>query len=494
MTIGMISLLTTIILGVFIPRIVISTYGSEANGLIASVTQVISYLSLLEAGVGAASLQALFQPLGSNNKARVNEILSATSVYYKKTGLYYFLGVILISIIYPLAVQSEFSRITISSVILLSGIGGAVNYYFQGKYRILLAAEGKNYIEASVVAVSTLLNSVLRIILMLNDCNLVLVQAVFFAFTIIQIIVYQIYMRRNYKWLDVKAAPDFQAISQKNSVLVHQFSYLIFANTDIILLTLFTNLKVVSVYAMYSLIFNMVGNLTFIFRDSFKFALGQKYSNDYVKFLKMFNLFESCYISIVFSSILLTLLLILPFMELYTSGISDVNYIDPLLPLLFASVKLLFNSRQSSDVLIDIVGHFQKTQTRSILETAINFVCSVILVVPLGVYGVLLGTVIALSYRFIDLTWYTNRKVLDRSPWMTYKKWLIQFVLLILVYLTFKSFQLPVDSFIDFIMAAVMLSIVIIPLFLAVGLWLGKQDLDMLRDLLQRQKRKGEAL
>ena len=42
----------TIILGVVIPRLVLVNLGSENNGLLSSITQVLGYASLLEAGVG----------------------------------------------------------------------------------------------------------------------------------------------------------------------------------------------------------------------------------------------------------------------------------------------------------------------------------------------------------------------------------------------------------------------------------------------------------
>lgn len=62
-------------------------YGSEANGLVASITQIIAYLSLLEAGVGAASIQALYRPIGQNDRSKINDILAATSIYYKNRAL-----------------------------------------------------------------------------------------------------------------------------------------------------------------------------------------------------------------------------------------------------------------------------------------------------------------------------------------------------------------------------------------------------------------------
>lgn len=43
---GLVSQATIILLGIFIPRLFLVNYGSETNGLVASITQVISYLTL----------------------------------------------------------------------------------------------------------------------------------------------------------------------------------------------------------------------------------------------------------------------------------------------------------------------------------------------------------------------------------------------------------------------------------------------------------------
>lgn len=59
----------TIVLGVVIPRLVLVNLGSENNGLLSSITQVLGYASLLEAGVGLASLQALYKPVAEHDES-----------------------------------------------------------------------------------------------------------------------------------------------------------------------------------------------------------------------------------------------------------------------------------------------------------------------------------------------------------------------------------------------------------------------------------------
>ena len=65
---GFISQFIAIVISIILPRMFIMTYGSEMNGLLSSVAQVLTYLSVLEAGVGAATIQALYRPI--TNKIR----------------------------------------------------------------------------------------------------------------------------------------------------------------------------------------------------------------------------------------------------------------------------------------------------------------------------------------------------------------------------------------------------------------------------------------
>ena len=61
---GFSSEILAILLGIVVPKLTLTSYGSEINGLLSSVTQIYSYITLLEAGIGTATLQALYKTLG----------------------------------------------------------------------------------------------------------------------------------------------------------------------------------------------------------------------------------------------------------------------------------------------------------------------------------------------------------------------------------------------------------------------------------------------
>lgn len=81
--------------GFILPKIVIQKYGSNVNGLISSITQFLSYISLLESGVGPVVKSILYKPLSNHNKSEIEDILYSTEVFFKRIA-YIFLVYILI--------------------------------------------------------------------------------------------------------------------------------------------------------------------------------------------------------------------------------------------------------------------------------------------------------------------------------------------------------------------------------------------------------------
>ena len=118
---GILAQSITIILGIIIPRLVLVNLGSEANGLLNSVSSVLAYMSLLEAGVGTATLQALYKPVSEKKYRDINRIMAATDRFYRRTGVAYLLLVVVIAGIYALKVSSDIPTYSIFIVVFLTG-------------------------------------------------------------------------------------------------------------------------------------------------------------------------------------------------------------------------------------------------------------------------------------------------------------------------------------------------------------------------------------
>lgn len=457
-----------IALGLIIPRLYLVTYGSEVNGLLNSIGQVFSYLALLEAGVGTATLTSLYKPVAQNDKNSISSIMSATHIFYKRTGIIYFIAVLLLSVGYPLIVKSDLPMWEIVLIIQLNGLPNVISFFYQGKYNILMQSEGKNYILTNLSTIITFLTNISKVVLMLIGLDVISIQIAYFIFNLIKMAFIMIYVKKHYKWLDVKTKPNFQAISQKNSVLVMQLCDMVFRHTDVIILTIFCDLKVVSVYTIYNTLFSTISTFMDAFSQGFSFALGQKFDTNRKRYIKLHDIYETYRMALVFSLIAIAYIFIIPFIKLYTSGVTDINYVDKYIPFLFTLNLLLTNGRANSSAVITYAKHFKQTQWRCVAEAIINLTVSLVAVNFFGIYGVLLGTFAALLYRANDMIIYANKKILLRSPWVTYKRWLVLIITFVLVEYAVSYINVDLSSYLKIILWAVVACATIIPIFFGV--------------------------
>lgn len=456
MVLGILQQIMTLIIGLIAPRLFLVTFGSETNGVLNTISNIFSYLALVEAGVGTAALQVFYETIGTNNREATNGVISAVHVYFKRAGLIYFIGVILLAVIYPLSIHTSLSYRTIFLLVILSGMGGVINFWFQGKYKLYLQAEGKNYIISAITMTVYFATNICKIAMIMMGYDVVSIYVVYFAINIGQMLFVEWYIRRFYPWLNVHVQPNLGAIDQRMAVLVQQITWIICSNTDILVLTYVgKDLKLVSVYAVYLMIYSMIENLFKNIFGSFHYLLGQKYNISKEQYMPFHEAYECMSMAVSFGLYTTTFFLMTPFLRLYTKGITDVQYVDPYLPLLFTVMHLLSSGREASSRVINFAQHFKEMQWRAILESLINIVVSVILVKKLGIYGVLLGTIIAYLYRTNDIIIYASKYILKRSCWITYKRWSVNFLIFAVAIVIDHIVNFDSSSFLVLILKAV---------------------------------------
>lgn len=464
---GILSQVITIVLGMVLPKLLIVNFGSEMNGLLSSINQIFVYLGLFEAGVGATTLQALYKPITTEDHDEINSILAATHRYYLRTGCLYALAMVIFAVVYPFVTHSEIPWWYITVIILLVGTGNVINFLFQAKFKLLLQAEGKGYVVTNIMTFTNVGINLGKIVLILLGYNIIFVQALHLIFNIVQMIIFEIYQRKHYGWINLKVERNDAAIAQKNSALVHQLAALVFSNTDIIILTAFCGLKVVSVYTVYNMLFNVVLTGISNVNAGVVFAMGQIYHEDRKKYEKIHDIFDMCYTGMGCVLFMTLYVMILPFMSIYVGGVTDINYLDVKLPILFALIQCLSVARGGAGNLISIAGHFKKTQNRAIAEMVINLIVSLIAVSQFGIYGVLIGTIVALLYRTNDMILYSNRKILKRSAATSYRTFLVNLGLCFVVIFASSRFTLQAQNYLQVFLQAVVCGMIVLVVFIA---------------------------
>jgi len=408
-------------LSFLLPRLYLENFGSEVNGVLSTIKQIFVYMFLLEAGVGLATTQALYKRIGEKDYKSANEVLCATHSYYIRTGVIYLAIVIAIAVVYAYVIPTSIDSNTVFLIIILTALPALFSYFVQAKYRILLEVDGRKYVINNSETILQLASNIAKILVLLLTDSLVLIQFVYCVIALAQLAYLYFYAKRRYAWIDLKAKPDFDAISQKNSVLVHQLSGMVFNNTDVILISVLCDFKAVSIYAIYNIFFSQIQNFITSVVSSFTFALGQMFHTDRERFNRLFNVYETFYIMATYIIYTLMAVFLLPLIQIYTSGINDADYSNVFLVLLFVLMSLIANSKLPYNGVIEYSGDFEKTRIHAVWEMIINITVSIAAILYMGICGAIIGTIAALIYRGIVTIYFSNKKVLKRSQMSTYK-------------------------------------------------------------------------
>lgn len=478
--------LILMILGIIIPRIMIVSYGSDVNGLLSTITQIFTYLVLLEAGIGQAAKNTLYKYLVSNDKDSVSRIVIVAKKYYAKITIYYGLAVLCLATIAPFVLKSNVDKITIFLIIILEGLSGVISFYFIETDIALLNADGKGYINNSINVLNRIIGYIVKIFMASFKLSIVTLQLAYFLITILKVIVYRIYINKQYPWLRSDINTENEVLKDRNAFVLTEIAWTIFSSTDMIVLSMFMSTTASSVYAVYNIVFSNINNIFSTVFHSISYVLGKLYHESIQKYIKIHDSFNSIFIGGMTVLLCVTYLLIIPFIQLYTKGVTDVNYINVSLPLLFCLVQLFSWTRYVTGQLSSIAGYAKPVSKISVIEAITNLILSVLLVNIYGITGVVAATVAALPVKVIYLTWLSDKVILKRSFKKTLKIIFVNYLLFFITVCFSKFLPISIKSFMQFIIYGVIFTLIYTVIGVVLNLLANKDCAKYCKTILKR--------
>lgn len=408
--------------GLIVPRLLLDTFGSETNGLISSLNQFLNYIALVEGGLGSVVLASLYSPLAKKDNKKLNGVLKASYNFFKKISYIFLIYALLLGVVYPFIINTNFSWIYIFSLTLILSISLFVQYCFSITYKLLLQADQKMYIVQLMQIFTTIFNLIIVYVVIIKFPNIHLLKLLSSLVFIVQPIFYNYYVKKNYN-INLNVDPDSKSLSQRWSCFGQNLAYFIHSNTDIAVLSIFTNLKIVSVYSVYLMVISHIKSFYKSFSHAFTPIIGKSIAlNDIEKANNYFNLYEFIVIN-VSSVIFGCCIFLLPsFCMIYTNGITDANYYQPVFSTLLIISELLYILREPYIAVIYSASKFKETSKSSYIEAILNIIISIIFVSKYGLIGVAIGTLIAMLYRLIYLVFYVSKNVINRPKILFFKR------------------------------------------------------------------------
>lgn len=447
--------IVTTVSGLIIPRLILRNFGSEVNGLISSITQFLGYISLLQLGAGGVIRAALYKPLAEQDNIQISKVVKAADIFFGKIALASVFYIVVLSFVYPYISKNSFDFWYVCGMVLILGIDSVAQYAWGFPKRQLLYADQHSYIYDFIRIIAISVNVVATVILIHLGCEIHIVKLVSAVVFVLQPYGINWYATKHYKLIK-KIAPDNEAVKQRWAGVGYSLADFVHKKTDIFVLTIFSDLRQVSVYSVYALVVNGVNSIISMATYSFQSALGdmlaKKESETLDRTMDLYLFLVHVISTVVFS---VTLCLIVPFARLYTHGVTDTEYARPLFAFLIVSAEMLYCLRQPLQSMILAAGHFKQTQKGAITEAAINLILSIILVHRFGIDGVAVGTVIGMIYRTIDLSLYLKDNIICIKLWKIVKRYIITIIQVGIIVLTFNHINIEIESAISWIITAI---------------------------------------
>lgn len=478
--------------GLVVPGVLLGAFGSEVYGACASITQFLSYITLLEGGIGGIARAALYKPLAENDIDSVSAILSEVRRFFRVI-----LGVFGC---YVLALACSFRSIshaetmdwlTTFLLVIIISFSTFAEYYIGISNLLLLNAAQRSYIVSWTNIIAVLSNAVAVVVLVSLGCDILVVKLVSSLIYVVKPIAYWLYVRRT--WHPKRVMDRSKTyLTQKWSGLGQHLAYFLHSNTDVVILTCFADLKAVAVYSVYNMVVTHIQNLALSFVSGMEAVFGDMLAKEeYPRLHRTFDSYEtllSVICTILFS---VTAVLIVPFVKIYTSGISDADYYAPVFGALLILSALLYCLRLPYHTMVIAAGHFKQTELASYGEAAINVAVSVALVSRMGLVGVAIGTLAATAFRFLYYVFYLSNHIFNRNPLLFVKRFAVNALSFSLSWIlgSLLASYIPMAGYAQWAVGGVLTGILAAVLVLGVNvLFYPKNCRDLLKTALSRKK------
>lgn len=485
------SQVATVICGLVLTRFIFSYFGSSVNGLVASITQFLGFISFLEMGIGAVVKSALYKPLADKDYDEVSKIIISTKKFYRTIAKILIIYTVILAIVFPIISREEFSPIYTGSLVLIIFISLFAQYYFGMPYQLMLNADQKTYIPTLICCVTLIINTCLSAVFIYMGASIQIVKLVTSLVYVVRPVFYNIYVRKHYP-LNERQILNEEPLKQKWNGLAQHIAYVVVNYTDIVVLTVFSSLANVSIYTVYHNVTIGVQQVISCISVGISAMLGNVlYSESKERLRETFGLVEWFFHTVTVVFFTITGILIIPFVQLYTRGVEDANYIVPVFAILITIAQASYSIRTPYETMVLAANHFKQTQRSAIIEVIINIGISVVLVFNFGLPGVAIGTLAAMSYRTFYFVFYLKNNILDYNIWRFIKLLILDFIQIMIclgICCCLLEFHSGVDSVIEWIIRAIITSVISITVCVSVNYIYNRQYLkEIIRKFIKRK-------
>lgn len=417
-SVGIFSQVIIAILGFISRKVFLDNLSITYLGVNGLLTNVLSLLGLLEAGIGSSIVYNLYKPLAENDKPKVTALIQL----YKKAYRILAIVILILSIaLYPLikGMMTDGESITdLTMVYSIFVLKNVFAYLYSHKWCII-NADQKNYILTRINLKFNIIITISKIVILMLTKNYVLFLLVEMILTICQSLYSSKIVDRMYPYINTaktyKLDKDTTCKINKNvqALFLHNIGTFCVSGTDNLLISKFINVAAVGIYSNYSMIIGQLVNIISPILNGLGASIGNLIATESKE--KNYTIFKVTYLVnfwIYSLCVIFLFNLINPFIEWW---IGSQYLLDTFTLTIILLNCYLTGLRNSIGTFKNKAGIFVQDKYFPLIESAVNLISSIILVKYLGLVGIFLGTTIStLSTVFWNVPRLTYRYVFNK--------------------------------------------------------------------------------
>lgn len=373
--------------------------GVQYLGLNSLFTSVLQVLNLAELGVGSAMVYSMYKPIAEDDETTICALMKLYRTYYRVIGLVIAVVGCALTPFIPFLIKSDVPAGLNIYVLYILNLGATVLSYWLFAYKnsILQAHQRVDVVSKVTLVTSTIQYGVQLFVLWVFH-NYYLYVIVLLATQALTNIVTAICADKLYPQFKPKGKVDkvqVQRINQRiRDLFTSKIGGIIYDSADTIVISAFLGLTVLAVYQNYFYILNAITGLIAVVFTACMAGIGnsivvegkEKNYQDLNKFTFIITWIAG------FCSVCL-LCIYQPFMELWVGKDLMLSLSAVVCFVVYFFVRqfnALFNLYK------DASGMWHEDRLRPLVAALTNLILNLILVQFIGVYGILLSTVLAI--------------------------------------------------------------------------------------------------
>lgn len=399
----------------FIIRTVLVRYiGIEYVGVSSLFSSVLEVLNVADFGLVGALSYYLFKPAVENDKYNINVYMGFFRKLFFMTGSVILVGGLLVMPFMPYLVKGKEypTELNIYLIYFIYILQAALPYFLNMHVAMLLTAYLKSYINSIIIATSLLIMYIVQIYFVVYYRDYYLFTFALMVSVGFYGLLYLLAEKRYFPWIDYRGKPSQEFIldfrKRIPAMIISKIRIVTRNSLDCVIISIFLGLTVLAKYQNYFQVMYVPFMITQMLRTAVQPSLGngiaaESMESNYGIFKQY--IFVNCFVSTVCMTCLLSLMQ--PFMKLWM-GEQYLLGND-----IVICVAVYYYVLSFSDIVImlrEAAGIWYEGRWVAVLESVLNLILNVIFVRVLGLYGIILATILTVAFINIPLEGYYSIK------------------------------------------------------------------------------------